>query len=90
MGRGDLTDDQWAVPEPLLPKATRTGRPPVRPRRRPIDGIRFRLRTGVSCGTCPSSTDHGAGSMTCSANGRGTAPGTGSSRGYGLRPTRRV
>ncbi|MER6721788.1 transposase [Streptomyces halstedii] len=47
MGRGDLTDEQWAVLEPLLPKGTRAGRPPVRPRRQLIDGIRFRIRTGV-------------------------------------------
>lgn len=47
MGRGDLTDEQWAVLEPLLPRGTRTGRPPVWPRRRLIDGIRFRVRTGM-------------------------------------------
>ncbi|MFJ6564505.1 IS5 family transposase [Streptomyces sp. NPDC091412] len=48
MGRGDLTDEQWAVLEPLLPKGTRVGRPPVWPRRQLIDGIRFRVRTGVT------------------------------------------
>ncbi|GAA2488694.1 hypothetical protein GCM10010406_26060 [Streptomyces thermolineatus] len=47
MGRGDPTDEQWAVLEPLLPKGAGAGRPPVRPRRRLIDGIRFRVRTGV-------------------------------------------
>ncbi|MFF5390258.1 transposase [Streptomyces sp. NPDC013012] len=47
MGRGDLTDEQWAVPEPLLPKDARVGRPLVWPRRRLIDGTRFRVRTGV-------------------------------------------
>ncbi|MEU2346852.1 IS5 family transposase [Streptomyces sp. NPDC012842] len=47
MGRGDFTDEQWAVLEPLLPKGARSGRPPVWPRRRLIDGIRFRARTGV-------------------------------------------
>ncbi|MFH9959524.1 IS5 family transposase [Streptomyces roseolus] len=47
MGRGDLTDEQWAVLEPLLPKGVRTGRSPVWPRRQPIDGMRFRVRTGV-------------------------------------------
>ncbi|MFF2404714.1 transposase [Streptomyces goshikiensis] len=31
----------------LLPKGTRAGRPPVRPHRQLIDGIRFRVRTGV-------------------------------------------
>ncbi|WSQ15138.1 IS5 family transposase [Streptomyces sp. NBC_01231] len=47
MGRGDLTDEQWVVLEPLLPKGTKAGRPPVWPRRQLIDGIRFRVRTGV-------------------------------------------
>lgn len=47
MGRGDLTDEQWAVLEPLLPKGTKAGRPHVWPRRQLIDGIRFRVRTGV-------------------------------------------
>ncbi|MFF9566231.1 IS5 family transposase [Streptomyces sp. NPDC014685] len=47
MGRGDLTDEQWAVLEPLLPNSARVGRPPVWPRRQLIDGIRFRVRTGV-------------------------------------------
>ncbi|WP_434975919.1 IS5 family transposase [Streptomyces hydrogenans] len=47
MGRGDLTDEQWAALEPLLPKGARAGRPPVWCRRHLIDGIRFRVRTGV-------------------------------------------
>ncbi|MFF0059430.1 transposase [Streptomyces microflavus] len=47
MGRRDLTDEQWAALEPLLPKGARVGRPPVWPRRQLIDGIRFRVRTGV-------------------------------------------
>ncbi|MFE7246186.1 transposase [Streptomyces sp. NPDC057580] len=47
LGRGDLTDEQWTVLEPLLPKVTRVGRPPVWSRRQLIDGIRFRVRTGV-------------------------------------------
>lgn len=47
MARGDLTDEQWAVLEPLLPKGTKAGRPPVWSRRQLINGIRFRVRTGV-------------------------------------------
>ncbi|WP_406324192.1 IS5 family transposase [Streptomyces sp. NBC_01637] len=47
MGRGDLTDEQWAALKPLLPKGVKAGRPPVWPRRQLIDGIRFRVRTGV-------------------------------------------
>ncbi|WP_326809874.1 transposase [Streptomyces scopuliridis] len=47
MARGDLTDGQWAVLEPLLPKGRRLGRPPTWTRRQLIDGIRFRARTGI-------------------------------------------
>ncbi|MEU8032633.1 transposase [Streptomyces sp. NPDC049099] len=44
---GDLTDAQWAVLETLLFKGAKVGRPPTWPRRQLIDGIRFRVRTGV-------------------------------------------
>lgn len=47
MGRGDLTDEQWAALEPVLPKGATAGRSAVWPRRQLIDGIRFRVRTGV-------------------------------------------
>ncbi|MFF9819610.1 IS5 family transposase [Streptomyces sp. NPDC014006] len=45
--RGDLTDAQWEVREPLLPKGKKPGRPLTWARRQLIDGIRFRVRTGV-------------------------------------------
>ncbi|MFD8707695.1 transposase [Kitasatospora sp. NPDC059648] len=45
VGRGDLSDEQWAVLEPLLPTGS-VGRP-SRSRRRLIDGIRWRVRTGA-------------------------------------------
>ncbi|MBL7502541.1 IS5 family transposase [Frankia sp. CNm7] len=45
MGRGDLSDEQWAVLGPLLPVAGR-GRP-AGCRRRLIDGIRWRVRVGA-------------------------------------------
>ncbi|MXG28435.1 IS5 family transposase [Streptomyces sp. YIM 132580] len=47
MGRGVVTDEQRAALEPLLSKVTRAGRPPVGPRQQLINGIRFRVRTGV-------------------------------------------
>ncbi|MEU9547119.1 IS5 family transposase [Streptomyces mirabilis] len=47
MARGDLTDEQWGVLEPLLPKGKKPGRPPLWTRRQLIDGIRFRVRTGI-------------------------------------------
>jgi transposase len=47
--RADLTDQQWAVLEPLLPKAKgpRTGRPPKWTKRQLINGIRWRIRAGT-------------------------------------------
>jgi transposase len=44
VGRGDLSDEAWAVLEPLLPVAA-VGRRALN-RRAQIDGIRWRIRTG--------------------------------------------
>lgn len=46
-GRFDLTDAQWAVLEPLLPRGKKPGRPVTWPKRQLIDGIRWRVRTGA-------------------------------------------
>ena len=46
-GRADLTDAQWAVLEPLLPRGKKPGRRRIYTRRQLIDGIRWRVRTGV-------------------------------------------
>ncbi|MEV0225412.1 transposase [Streptomyces sp. NPDC050704] len=85
-----MSFQQWSVLEPLLPKGAKAGRPPVWPRRRLINGIRFRVRTVFRGGTCPSSTGHGAWPTTCSADVSRTAPGTGSSPAFSHWPTRRV
>ncbi|MEU3566806.1 IS5 family transposase [Kitasatospora sp. NPDC036755] len=45
MVRGDLSDEQWAVLEPLLP-VSGAGRPAMS-QRRLIDGVRWRVRTGA-------------------------------------------
>ncbi|MEV7239374.1 IS5 family transposase [Streptomyces sp. NPDC051020] len=47
MARGDLTDEQWARLEPLLPKGKKAGRPPIWTRRQLINGIRWRTRAGT-------------------------------------------
>lgn len=47
MDRGDLTNNQWARLEPLLPHGIKPGRPPVWTRRQLIDGIRWRTQTGA-------------------------------------------
>jgi transposase len=47
MGRGDLTDEQWAYLQPLLPpQKPKTGRP-AKDHRTIINGIRWILRTGA-------------------------------------------
>jgi len=46
-GRADLTDGQWDVLEPLLPRGKKPGRPRKWQLRRLIDGIRWRTRAGV-------------------------------------------
>ncbi|MER6441365.1 transposase [Streptomyces sp. NPDC001185] len=46
MGRGDLTNDQWARLEPLLPRGIKPGRPQMWTRRQLTAGIRWRPRTG--------------------------------------------
>lgn len=38
---------QWEVLEPLSPEGEKPGRPPTWARRQLIDGVRFRVRTGV-------------------------------------------
>ena len=42
----DLTDAQWGVLRPLLPEASKTGRPVTVERRRILDAIFYILRTG--------------------------------------------
>jgi len=44
--RHDLTDEQWALLEPLLPAPARRGRPRRWPLRGLVDGVRFRVRVG--------------------------------------------
>jgi transposase len=46
-GRADLTDAQWAVLEPLLPRDKRPGRPSTWTKRQLINGIRWRVRVGA-------------------------------------------
>ncbi|WP_397896390.1 IS5 family transposase [Streptomyces canus] len=53
MGRGDLTNGQWARLETLLPQGIKPGRPQVWTRRQLIDGIRWRTRTGVPARDVP-------------------------------------
>ncbi|MFE9708219.1 hypothetical protein [Streptomyces sp. NPDC005930] len=49
MGRGDLTNSQWARLEPLLPMGIKPGRHPV-----PADRVRNRLKRGSRGGRPPA------------------------------------
>jgi len=51
-GRGsypsDLTDEEWAILEQLLPRSSRRGRPRTRPARRVLDAVFYVLRSGCA------------------------------------------
>ena len=49
----DLTDEQWARIEPLLPLRKATGRPPKYSKRELFNAILYSLRTGCSWRTLP-------------------------------------
>jgi transposase len=53
VGRGDLTDEQWADLERVLPRPLGRGRPAARCRQL-INGIRWRVRTGCPWRDVPS------------------------------------
>ena len=57
-GRADLSDAQWAVLEPLLPRGRRLGRPPKWTKRQLIDGIRWRTRAGAPWRDVPPAYGH--------------------------------
>jgi transposase len=56
--RFDLTDAQWAVLQPLLPRPKKAGRPPKWSKRQLIDGIRWRVRTGAPWRDVPDCYGH--------------------------------
>ena len=45
-GRHDLSDAEWSVLQPLLPRPSRRGRPRRWPVRGLVDGVRHRVRVG--------------------------------------------
>jgi transposase len=50
----DLSDEQWALIEPLLPAPGRGGRPPKHPRRAVVDAVLYVVRTGCSWRQLPA------------------------------------
>lgn len=53
-GRGDLTEREWRVLEPLLPRGKKPGGPLKWTKRQLINGIRWRIRTGAPWRDVPS------------------------------------
>jgi putative transposase len=53
----DLTDGQWKLIQPLLPKVTRRGRPPI-DRRRILNAILYVVRTGCQWRMLPREFPH--------------------------------
>jgi transposase len=56
--RKDLTDRQWRILEPLLPRGKRPGRPPKWTRRQLLNGIRRRTRVGAPWRDVPERYGH--------------------------------
>jgi|SRR5215216_675296 len=69
----DLSDEEWAILEPLLSRVERRGRPPKWPARRIADAVLTpsSICSGVAArgGCCLKSTHPGRGSTTISAGG---------------------
>jgi hypothetical protein len=76
--RHELTDQAWAEIAPLLPTSGRPGGQWA-DHRRVVNGILWKLATGVPGGTCLSAMALGRPAMSGSAAGRPTAPGNDSS-----------
>jgi transposase len=77
-GRADLSDAQWAVLEPLLPRGKKPGRPRKWELRRLVDGIRWRTRAGRRGGMSRRGTGRGSRCTGCSGAGSGPGLGRGS------------
>ena len=75
--RHDLTDEEWARLEPLLPGHPRRGHR-WNDHRMVINGVFCRTRTGARGGICRSGTGTGRRSTTGIAAGQPTGPGRGS------------
>jgi transposase len=56
--RKDLTERQWQILQPLLPRGKRPGRPPTYSRRQLLDGIRWRDRVGAPWRDVPERYGH--------------------------------
>lgn len=70
----DLTDEEWALLEPLLASSERRGRPPKWPARRVADAVFYLLRSGCAWRMLPREyPTQGRRCTTTSGSGDGTA-----------------
>jgi putative transposase len=83
----DLNDAEWALLAPLIPTSKPYGRPRSSDMRRITNGVFYVLRTGCARAApgclgaiCPATTAPGKRSITISASGVGTGPGSRSMR----------
>lgn len=74
MRRHELSDEDWRLVAPLLPKQARGGR--WNDHRTTLSGMLWILRTGAPWRDLPSGSAVGRASTTASAAGAGTAPST--------------
>jgi transposase len=73
--RGDLTDREWQMLEPLLPRGRKPGGPSKWTKRQLIDGIRWRVRTGAPWRDVPGR--YGTWNASTACSGPGSGPGVG-------------
>ena len=65
----DLSDQEWAILEPLLSSTEKRGRPPKWPLRHVADAVFYLLRSGCSWRMLPKEYPLGRRSTTTSASG---------------------
>ncbi len=72
----NLTDAEWALIEPLIPRTHPAGRRQIYPLRRIVDTIFYLLRTGAQWRLLPQSIHAGLLSSTIMLSGARTARGS--------------
>jgi transposase len=79
----DLSDKEWAVIEPYIPKPKPGGRPAKHERREILNAIAYVLRSGEAWRLMPHDLPPGPLSMTTFASGVSMGPGNGSTERSG-------
>jgi len=90
LSRGDLTDEQWRIFDPLLPDRGERG-PAIESKRRTVNGILWVLRTGAPWRDMPERYGNWNSVFVRFTHGASSACGTRHSKPWrvsGLQPTR--